>query len=454
MLRRKVTEQLEHWKRMPSKALLVTGARQIGKSYAIREFGKRSYACYFEVNLLLDGEATGILTAAHSAADFINRLALLSPTPLVEGDTLIFIDEVQEYPDILTLAKALVEDGRYSFAFSGSMLGTELHGIRSFPVGYAHQLTMRPLDFEEFSWAVGVEERFLNEVRACLRERRPVDDALHNVMLRNFRAYMVAGGMPEVVQNYIDSGFSLVKTRSIQEQLVRQYAQDISKYAGRRAFEVRSIFDRIPVQLEEETHRFRVSRLEDGARYSRYDQDFLWLVNAGVGLMVPQVTEAKSPLRRTEANGKFKLYESDTGMLVSRYPQSAARAVYLDQKDPNLGGIYENVVAQELAAQGVDQWYYQSDAVGEVDFVIEGRAGHVVPIEVKSGRKVRSHAALDRLLQVGEYKIHEGVVLSRNNLSKEGNVLYLPIYMTFCLNELTEQAPDAGVDFSFAPALP
>ncbi len=454
MLRRKVTDQLERWKEVPGKALLVTGARQIGKSYAIREFGMRRYTCYVEVNLLLDCEAADILTSARSASDFINRVALLSPNPLIEGDTLIFIDEIQEFPDIVTLAKALVEDGRYSFAFSGSMLGTELLGIRSFPVGYVHQLVMRPLDFEEFSWAVGVEPRFLDEVRESLRERRPVDAALHDVMLRNYRAYIVAGGMPEVVQNYIDSKYTLAETRTIQSQLVVQYAQDISKYAGRRALEVRSIFDRIPVQLEEESRRFNVSQLEDGARYSQYDQDFLWLVSAGVGLMVPQVTEAKSPLKRTESAGKFKLYESDTGMLVSRYPQSTARAIYLDQKTSNLGGIYENVVAQELAAQGIEEWYFQSDTVGEVDFVIKGKAGRVVPIEVKSGRKVRSHAALDRLLEVGEYKIREGAVLSRNNVSKEGKVLYLPIYMTFCLDELTELGAGADDGFTFAPALP
>lgn len=454
MLRRKATERLERWKDMTGKALLVTGARQIGKSYAIREFGMRSYACYVEVNLLLDRDSADILTAARSASDFINRVALLSPNPLVEGDTLIFIDEVQEFPDIVTLAKALVEDGRYSFAFSGSMLGTELRGIRSFPVGYVHHLVMRPLDFEEFSWAVGIEPRFLDEVRACLIERRPVDAALHDVMLKNYRAYIIVGGMPEVVQNYIDAKYTLAQTRAIQAQLVSQYAQDISKYAGRRALEVRSIFDRIPVQLETESHRFFVSTLDDGARYSQYDQDFLWLVSAGVGLMVSQVTEAKSPLKRTESAGKFKLYESDTGMLLSRYPQSTARAVYLDQKTPNLGGIYENVVAQELAAQGIGQWYFQSDAVGEVDFLIEGKAGHVVPIEVKSGRKVRAHAALDKLLEVGEYKIQEAVVLSRNNLSREGKVLYLPIYMTFCLDELTELATDSDTDFVLAPALP
>lgn len=273
-------------------------------------------------------------------------------------------------------------------------------------------------------------------------------------MLRNYRAYIVAGGMPEVVQNYIDSKYTLTETRTIQTQLVSQYAQDISKYAGRRALEVRSIFDRIPVQLETESHRFCVFTLDDEARYSQYDLDFLWLVSAGVGIMVSQVTEAKSPLKRTESAGKFKLYDSDTGMLLSWYPQSTARAVYLDQKTPNLDGIYENVVAQELAAQGIGQWYFQADAVGEVDFIIEGKAGRVVPIEVKSGRKVRLHAALDRLLKVGEYKIKEGVVLSRNNLSCEGKLLYLPTYMSFCLDELTELRAETDGDYTFAPVLP
>ena len=452
MLRRKVTRQLEDWKAMRKKALLVTGARQIGKSYAIREFAKRSYSAYIEVNLLLDKEAAHVLTAARNAADFINRLVLLSEVPLVEGDTAVFIDEIQEYPDIVTLVKALVEDGRYAYILSGSMLGTEFRGVRSFPVGYVHQIVMRPMDFEEFSWAVGVEPRFLDEVRSCLLERREVSLYLHDIMLRNYRAYIVAGGMPEVVQNYVDARFSLAQTRTIQADLVRQYAQDISKYAGSRAFEVRSIFDRIPVQLEERTHRFSMANLGKNARFDRYDQDFLWLVNAGVGLMVNQANEARSPLKRTEETAKFKLYESDTGMLVSRYPQSTARAIYLDMKSPNLGGIYENVVAQELAALGMGQWYFQNDTVGEVDFLVEAKAGHVLPIEVKSGKKVRSHAALNRLLEVGEYKIREAVVLSRNNVSQEGKILYLPLYMTFCLDELCESRDNS--DFIFAPAVP
>ena len=450
MLRRKVTERFAAWRNSSHKALLVTGARQIGKSFAIREFGRSAFGTYFEANLSLDADARETLVGSRNAMDFINRVALLSRVPLVEGDTLIFIDEIQEYPEIVTLAKALVEDGRYRYAFSGSMLGTEFKGVTSFPVGYVEHIVMRPMDFEEFCWAVGVGEGPIGDVRACLHSERAVDSYLHEAFLRNFRAYLVAGGMPEVVQSYVDGGYSLADTRRLQTDLVGQYAQDISKYAGSRALEVRNIFDLLPAQLEEDPHRFVFAEISEGGRYKTYDHDFLWLVNAGVGLLVRQASEAKAPLRRTEVAESFKLYQSDTGMLLSRYPQSTARAVYLDRKDQNLGGIYENAVAQELAAAGIPLWYYSASGVGEVDFLMEGRRSRVVPIEVKSGRKVRSHAALNRLLDVGEYKIRDAIVLSRNNLSREGRILYAPLYMAFCLDELVE--PRDGDDFTFAPA--
>ena len=279
MLRRKVTERLATWKSTTNKALLVTGARQVGKSFAIRAFGKAEFATYYEANLVLDADARETLVGARNASDFINRISLLSPEPLEEGDALVFIDEIQEYPEIVALAKSLVEDGRYRYAFSGSMLGTEFKSITSFPVGYVEQLVMRPLDFEEFSWAVGVGEAPLADVRACLRERREVPGYLHDAFLRNYRAYLVAGGMPEVVQAYIDAGYSLVRTRSLQAGLVSQYAQDISKYAGSRALQVREIFDLLPLQLEEDPHRFVFANIEDDARYDTYDRDFLWLVN-------------------------------------------------------------------------------------------------------------------------------------------------------------------------------
>ena len=448
MLKRKITDQLDSWANASRKALLVTGARQIGKSYAIRAFGERRFGSYFEANLLLDAEALDTLAGARNAADFINRISLLAKSPLVEGDTLIFIDEIQEYPEIVTLAKALVEDGRYRYAFSGSMLGTEFKGITSFPVGYVDQFVMRPMDFEEFCWAVGVSETVLGDMRESLRNERAPEAYLHDAMLRNFRAYLLAGGMPEVVQAYVDGGYSLAATRGLQDQLVGQYRRDISKYAGGRALQVREIFDRLPAQLEEDPHRFTFATLRENARYSQYDRDFLWLVNAGAALMVRQATEAKAPLKRTELPERFKLYQSDTGMLLSRYPQSTARAVYLGRASQNLGGIYENAIAQELVAAGVPLWYYAAEGVGEVDFLMEGEGGRVVPIEVKSGRKIRSHAALDRLLGIGEYKIRDAIVISRNPLERDGRILYVPLYLTFCLDEFADRESS---DFTFAP---
>lgn len=448
MLKRKVTNRIEAWMRNSRKALLVTGARQVGKSFAISAFGKERFKTYFEANLLLDADARETLTGARNAQDFINRMSLLSRSPLIEGETLVFIDEIQEFPEIMTLAKALVEDGRYRYAFSGSMLGTEFKGITSFPVGYVDQIVMRPMDFEEFCWAVGVGEDHLEILRECMRRERRPEGFLHEAMLRNFRAYIVAGGMPEVVQAYVDDGYSLARVRELQSQLVKQYRQDIAKYAGRRAFEVQAVFDQLPAQLEEEPRRFMFSSLKQDARYSQYDHDFLWLTNAGVALMVHQATEAKEPLKRTEVAERFKLYQSDTGMLLSRYPQSTARAVYLDQKRQNLGGIYENVVAQELAAAGLPLWYYSSGSVGEVDFLMSGAHGRVIPIEVKSGHKIRSHAALDRLLEAEKRGLGDAVVLSRNPFQREGRILYVPLYMAFCLAELTD-CEDA--DFVFAP---
>lgn len=449
MLRRKITSTLVNWKENSSKALLITGARQIGKSYAIREFGKANYSSYFEVNLVLDKEAAHILTSAQNANDFINRVALLSKNPLVENDTLIFIDEIQEYPDIVTLIKALVEDGRYSYALSGSMLGTEFKGIQSFPVGSIEQHIMRPMDFEEFCWAIGVGQDYLDTVGGCVSAQSEVPTFLHEALLKDFRSYVVCGGMPEVVQNYIDSGFSLTKTRELQAELVQQYKYDIAKYAGSRAPQVGEVFDQIPVQLDEGTHRFKLTSLKDKARFKEFDKDFLWLVHAGVGLRVLQVSEAKLPLKRTEQSSMFRLYQSDTGMLVSRYPLSTARDIYLGRQSQNLGGIYENVVAQELASSNTKLWYYQTEDIGEVDFVMEGADGKALPIEVKSGKKVHSHAALDNLLGVNEYKIKKAIVLSANNISREDKVIYLPFYAIPWLRKFGEES---GTEFKFAPA--
>ena len=344
--------------------------------------------------------------------EFISRLTLFSPSTLIPGDTLIFIDEVQEAPDVMTMVKFLVADGRFDYVFSGSMLGTEFKGVRSYPVG----------------------------------------SVIENAMMTNFRTYLVVGGMPEVVQRFLDTKGDLAAVRAVQNELNRQYRHDISQYAGNRALQVQEIFDQLPTQLIDGNGRFAVSSISPGARYDRNQKDFLWLVDAGVALKTNCVTEPKTPLKRTAQSPKFKLYQSDTGMLMARYPQPTAQAAYLDDSSPNLGAIYENVIAQELTAQGIPLYYYMAKKHGEVDFIADTNADSVMPFEVKSGRSYRTHAAIDAVLANAEYRISQGVVLSRSNIAQDGGTTYLPLYATYCLRDVCNLASPSTVstigDFS------
>ena len=378
MLRRKIAVELERWlKSAEQKALFITGSRQIGK-------------------------------------------------------TLVFIDEVQEAPDIMTMAKFLVEDGRCRWAFSGSMLGTQFKGVRSYPVGYVHELRMFPLDFEEFCWATGVSEGARQTIRnACISER-PIPDYIHDAMMANFRTYTVVGGMPEVVQRFLDTQGDLASVRQLQSELNEQYRRDISKYASGRALQV-------------------LNSIDPKAHYEKYQRDFVWLVDAGVALKADIVTEPKSPLLKTARPSQFKLYQSDTGMLMARYPVGVAQAAYLDSKEPNLGGIYENVVAQQLAAQNRQLYYYQTKKRGEVDFVVDGPDGTAVPIEVKSGSYYHAHAALGHVLDTAEYGVRLGIVFSRGNVERNGAVLYLPLYATWALSDVLGDSCAEGIKLEVKP---
>lgn len=294
MLKRKITAKLEAWKAIArEKALLVVGARQVGKSFAIREFGKTHYACFVEINLFEDKRAREALSASVDVSDFISRVTVLSGQAIVPGDTLVLIDEIQEAPDVVTMAKFLVEDGRCDWAFSGSMLGTEFKGVRSYPVGSVHELPMHPLDFEEFCWAIGVSDEALETVRCCCADETPVEGYIHEALMANFRTYVVSGGMPEAVQRLVDSDGDLASVRQVLEGLNRQYRRDISKYSAARSLQVQSIFDRLPVQLEGETRRFVLNSVDPQARYEKYQRDFVWLTNAGVALKTDLVDEPK-----------------------------------------------------------------------------------------------------------------------------------------------------------------
>lgn len=434
MIERDAYSLFEDWKANdPKKALLVDGARQIGKTFLVEEFARREFSDYVKIDFLKDDIASSTLASATSAKQVIEALALISGKQVVPGRTLVFFDEVQEARNIVTFSKYLVQDGRFRVVMSGSLLGAAFSKIKSLPVGYLRTETMYPVSFSEFCRAQGVPDSVVHEVRFCFENKQPVAGAIHDRLIRLMRLYLVVGGMPQAVQDYIDSNGDLGEVRQTQQELVDLYGQDIAKHAGARALQVKAIYDALPAQLAKENKRFRMQAVKDKGRYERYANDFAWLVGANAALKTLNVTDPRPMLERSEEEARFKLYASDTGMLMSQYRSNVALAAISGSRAVNFGGVYENFVAQELTASSVPLHYYHNSRKGEVDFLVEVDAGCALPIEVKSGKDYKRHVALNNLLSSKEYGIACAYVLSEANVSTErragGTVHYLPLYM-------------------------
>lgn len=343
---------------------------------------------------------------------------------------------------MITLSKFLVEDSRFRLVLSGSLLGTRLKGVRSFPVGYARIERMYPLDFEEFCWAMGVPQAILDSVGHSFAEKTPVEETLHEKLIQLFRRYVVVGGMPEAVQSFLDSGRELGSARAVDAEIAEQYRFDIVKYAQERKTTILGTYNALPSQLAKENKRFMLSAVTQDGRYERLKDDFGWLTEAGVALPCTLVKEPKYPLQRTEVPERFKLYASDSGVLLAQYPLGAARGIVEGRGDMNFGAVYENIVAQQLVTAGFPLRYFQNNRKGEVDFVIEDSEGRVVPIEVKSGKDYKLHVALNNLLATPDYGVPWAFVLSEANVSIEERdgkpVYYLPLYMTMSFSSLRD----------------
>ena len=434
MLKRSAYDQLLDWKSdNHRKALLVDGPRQVGKTYLLEEFGKREYRDLVKIDFLRDEKARERFGSATSAERVIELVSLEAGHELVPGETLVFFDEVQRARNLVTFSKYLVIDGRFDVAMSGSMLGVELGGVKSWPVGYLRTIDMAPLTFEEFCWARGVPSSVIEQIQEGYETKKPLDGSIHSLLVDLFRQYLIIGGMPEAVQKSLDARNDLGAVRQVQTDLLALYREDIAKYAGNRALQVKAIYDAVPSQLSKENKRFQLKTLKNGARFERYANDFAWLVAARSALKTVNVTDPKPMLARTEEQGRFKLYLSDVGMLFACYPAEVAMAALTGSKAVNFGAVYENAVAQELAALRSPLRYFHHSRKGEVDFLIETKKGAVLPVEVKSGKDYKLHTALNNLLGTPEYGIEEAVVLSEANVSqgqREGKpVHYLPLYM-------------------------
>ncbi|MDR1422160.1 MAG: ATP-binding protein [Coriobacteriales bacterium] len=334
---------------------------------------------------------------------------------------------------VITWLKFLVDKGDFDFIVSGSLLGVALENIRSLPVGYLTEVQMYPLDFEEFCWANGLDWQVFNSLRAAMQDRIPVEKFLHERMMQMYRRYLLVGGMPDAVNAYLQAN-SIDAVRTVQDDIRRYYKGDIGKYAPKdRRLVIQNIYDLIPSELAGKNRRFKLSSIADIKRFTQIEQEFLWLLDAGVALAAYNVREPISPLLLNESHSLFKLFYSDIGLLTSTFPKDVSAAVLDGRSSINLGGTYKNAVAQELVAHGFALRYYSGKKIGELDFVVEDRGGGIIVLEVKSSSNYLTHTSLDKALSVKNYAIDEAYVLAETNLAVEDKVVFLPIYMTTLL---------------------
>jgi len=418
-----------------NEALLVTGARQIGKSFVIREFGKSHFENFIEINFIEMPQAIEVFNNAKDANDILLRISALTNQPMQKGKTLIFFDEVQKVPEIVTAIKFLVEEGSYRYALSGSLLGIELKGLRSVPVGFMTIKEMYPLDLEEFFIACGVQPQVFDALKKSFEQKIPVDSFVHEKMMQLFRLYMITGGMPAVVQTYIDTN-NIQNVLAVQKSILQMYREDISQYDPQNKLYIEDIFDLIPSELNSQNKRFILKRLNENLKFNRYEDSFIWLREAGVALPTYNIESPTLPLELAKQRNLFKLFSNDVGLLASQYAQGIQLKILNNENSINFGAIFENTVAQELKAHGFKLFYFNSKKQGELDFVIK-LDDEIVPIEVKSGKDYERHNALKNVLANPDYDIKKAYVLCNENLKISGKITYLPIYMTmFIQNSL------------------
>lgn len=416
-----------------SKVLVVEGARQIGKSYIIRHVGKELFENFIELNLVEDKAGPQLFANVSTISDFYLRMSLVSGENM-DGNrenTLVFIDEIQEYPQLLTLLKFLNADARYTYVASGSLLGVTLGQTTSIPVGSIRIMDMFPLDFEEFMLANSVGKPFIDEMRRKYIDGESLDDYAHNKIIDLWRKYLVVGGMPDAVNAFLETS-NFTEVRSIQNDIIRLYAADASKYDHEHKLLIKRIYDMIPSNMENKKKRVVAKKIEnkDGGRFANYMEEFEYLISSGIALEAIAISNPKYPLSESVTKNLIKLYLNDTGLLTSILYGNDIISVLDDKLSINLGAVYETAIATQLRASGYNLYYYDNKKKGEVDYIVNDRDNQtVLPIEVKSGRDYRIHSAINALVSNQDYGIKRGIVLSNEReIIIDDKIIHLPIY--------------------------
>ena len=438
MLFRKISAVIEsHLQSNSDKILLIDGARQVGKTYIIRYVGQKLFPNFIELNMVEDSIGDRLFANTRTVEDFYLQVSMLAGEKMKsKTDTLIFIDEIQAYPHLLTLLKFLRQDNRFTYIASGSLLGVTLAQTTSIPIGSIRRVSMYPLDFEEFLYANGMNEAVISSLKSKFDRLESLDEPTHNKMMDMLRKYLLVGGLPDAVNTYIAEK-NIRSVREIQSEIRDYYAADASKYDVERKLKIRRIYDLIPSNLENKKKRVVAQSIEGkkGKTFADYQDEFEYLISAGIALNVQAISNPVFPLIESTGKNLLKLYLNDVGILTSILYGSNIRAILDDLRSINLGSVYESVVASELIAHGHKLFYYDNRSKGEVDFLIDDYDSlSCVPIEVKSGKDYTVHSALNNFVQNEDYNINKAYVLSNNReITTNGKTTYLPIYFVIFL---------------------
>lgn len=429
MLRRKIYDKLLAWKNNKGKkdAILLRGVRQCGKTYIVREFGKREYKNFIEINFIERPDMQAVFSGNLDVDNMVQQIKLSMPgCQFIPGETLLFLDEIQDVPNARTSLKFWTQDGRFDCIASGSLLGMDYKNEVSIPVGYERQLIMRTLDFEEFIWALGAEVNLKEMLAPYVDGAKRVPEAMHNSLNKYLQEYMVVGGLPEVVDTYIATK-DFYQVHLLQEKILRDYQDDIAKYAlNQDKIKAKQCFLSIPRQLSKENHKFQYSVVEKKATARKFTSSLDWLHNAGLIDFAYNVNSPWFPLKAHVKEDQFRVYLCDIGLLVAMYGYQLKIALLSDALEgPATGGIYESLVADILAKRGEELYYYKKeDSTLEIEFILE-RDCKLVPVEVKARKG--STRSLNELLKMDN--IERGYKLTAQNTGVVEKKITLPLYM-------------------------
>ena len=433
MLYRKIGTLIEERLKADSnKILVIDGARQIGKTYIIRETGKALFENYIEINLLEDFAGAQIFSNAKTTEDFYFLLSTVAGEKMKQKkNTLVFLDEIQTYPHLLTLLKFLKQDDRYTYVASGSLLGVTLAQTNSVPIGSIEVCHMQQLDFEEFLYACGFAKTAVETLRQKFFRGETPDENTHARLLELFRKYLLIGGMPDAVNAWLKSS-NISEVRAIQNEIRLYYGIDAAKYDADRKLKIKRLYEMLPSMMQRKKKRVVAGEIEQkkNSRFENYKDEIDYLTASGIANEVRAVSTPVFPLLQNSGKNLLKLYLNDTGLLSALLYGNNIQAVLNDSRSVNLGALYETAVASELKAHGHALWYYDNRKAGEIDFLINDyETLSVVPIEVKSGRDYTRHSALNRFLQNEDYNVQKAYVLSNGREFKSiGSLNYIPVY--------------------------